>query len=239
MKKYVLLILIGLLTLTGCKRADNELIMVTEAGFAPYEFYQDGQIVGVDIEIAKEIAKELDKKLVVKDVSFDSIVNELKSGKADFAAAGMSITEDRKKQVDFTIEYTVSNQVVIVRKDSPITDISDIKDKRISVQLGTVADSYVTENYKNAKINRLKKFLVAAEDVKNNKSDCIVMDLLPALELVKKNDELKILDGILFQDKYGMALKKGNKELLDDINKVLKRLMDEGKIEEYIVTFSK
>ena len=236
--KKCLLFLVMVLLLTGCGKNDNDLVMVTEAGFPPYEFYENGKVVGVDIEIANEIAKELNKNLVIKDIAFDSIINELKSGKADFAAAGMSITEDRLKEVDFTIEYIVSEQVVVVRNDSQINNIDDIKDKTISVQLGTVADQYVTKNYKEAKVNRLKKFLVAAEDVKNNKSDCIVMDRLPALELVKKNTELKILDGTLFADKYGMAVKKGNKELLDQINKVLERLISEGKIEEYTVKFS-
>lgn len=236
--KKCLLFLVMVLLLTGCGKNDNDLVMVTEAGFPPYEFYENGKVVGVDIEIANEIAKELNKNLVIKDIAFDSIINELKSGKADFAAAGMSITEDRLKEVDFTIEYIVSEQVVVVRNDSQINNIDDIKDKTISVQLGTVADQYVTKNYKEAKVNRLKKFLVAAEDVKNNKSDCIVMDKLPALELVKKNPELKILDGTLFEDKYGMAVKKGNKELLDQINKVLERLINEGKIEEYTVKFS-
>lgn len=237
LKKVTLLTTIILL-FCGCEKSNDELILVTEAGFAPYEYYENGEIVGVDIEIAKEIAKETGKKLVVKDIAFDSIINELNSGKADFAAAGMSITEERKKKVDFTIEYTTSNQVVIVKKDSNIKNIDEIKNKRISVQLGTVADQYVTKNYKDAQINRLKKFLIAAEDVKNNKSDCIVMDALPAKELVKKNPELKILDGVLFQDKYGMAVKKGNKELLNTINKVLTRLMEEEKIEQYIITFS-
>lgn len=236
--KKCLLFLIMVLLLTGCGKNDNDLVMVTEAGFPPYEFYENGKVVGVDIEIANEIAKELNKNLVIKDIAFDSIINELKSGKADFAAAGMSITEDRLKEADFTIEYIVSEQVVVVRNDSQINNIDDIKEKTISVQLGTVADQYVTKNYKEAKVNRLKKFLVAAEDVKNNKSDCIVMDKLPALELVKKNPELKILDGTLFEDKYGMAVKKGNKELLDQINKVLERLINEGKIEEYTVKFS-
>ena len=236
--KKCLLFLVMVLLLTGCGKNDNDLVMVTEAGFPPYEFYENGKVVGVDIEIADEIAKELNKNLVIKDIAFDSIINELKSGKADFAAAGMSITEDRLKEADFTIEYIVSEQVVVVRNDSQINNIDDIKEKTISVQLGTVADQYVTKNYKEAKVNRLKKFLVAAEDVKNNKSDCIVMDKLPALELVKKNPELKILDGTLFEDKYGMAVKKGNKELLDQINKVLERLINEGKIEEYTVKFS-
>ena len=240
-KKILSICLVFILTLilSGCGKNKNEIIMVTEAGFAPYEYYENGEIVGVDIAIAKEIAKELGKKLVVKNVDFDSIVSELKSGKADFAAAGMSITEERKKQVDFTIEYVTSNQVVVVKKDSSLNDITQLDGKRIAVQLGTVGDSYVTENYKNSEINRQKKFLVAAEAVKNNKADCIVMDQIPAQQLVSQNPELKILDGILFKDSYGMAVKKGNTELLDTMNTVLQRLIDEGKIEEYIIEYSK
>lgn len=240
-KKILSICLLFILTLilSGCGKNKNEIIMVTEAGFAPYEYYENGEIVGVDVAIAKEIAKELGKKLVVKNVDFDSIVSELKSGKADFAAAGMSITEERKKQVDFTIEYVTSNQVVVVKKDSSLNDITQLDGKRIAVQLGTVGDSYVTENYKNSEINRQKKFLVAAEAVKNNKADCIVMDQIPAQQLVSQNPELKILDGILFKDSYGMAVKKGNTELLDTMNTVLQRLIDEGKIEEYIIEYSK
>lgn len=235
----ICLLFILTLILSGCGKNKNEIIMVTEAGFAPYEYYENGEIVGVDVAIAKEIAKELGKKLVVKNVDFDSIVSELKSGKADFAAAGMSITEERKKQVDFTIEYVTSNQVVVVKKDSSLNDITQLDGKRIAVQLGTVGDSYVTENYKNSEINRQKKFLVAAEAVKNNKADCIVMDQIPAQQLVSQNPELKILDGILFKDSYGMAVKKGNTELLDAMNTVLQRLIDEEKIEEYIIEYSK
>ena len=136
------LLIVCVIFFTGCSKNQNELVLVTEAGFAPYEYYDDGQIKGVDIEIAKEIAKELGKKLVIKDVSFDFVINEVKSGKADFAAAGISITPERSKEVDFTIEYTISNQVVVVKKDSDIKTFDDIKNKKIAVQLGTVADLY-------------------------------------------------------------------------------------------------
>ncbi len=231
-------VIITLCLLVGCGKNDNELVLITEAGFAPYEFYENGEIVGVDIEIGKEIAKELGKELVVKDVAFDFIINEIKSGKGDIGAAGMSINDERKEQVDFSIEYVVSNQVVVVKNDSNIKSIDDIKDKTISVQLGTTADLYLHENYKDATIITQKKYLAAAEDVKSGKSDCIVMDELPAKELVKENPELKILDGILFTDKYGMVVKKGNQELLDVVNKVLQRLIDENKIEEYIIKYS-
>lgn len=234
MKKIMLLVM-SILLLTGCKSDDNKLILVTEAGFAPYEYYQDGEIVGVDIDIAREIAASLGKELVIKDVSFDFIINEIKSGKSDIGAAGMSITKERLEEVDFSVEYAVSNQVVIVPMDSKITSIDQISNQRIAVQLGTVADSYVNENYKDATVIRQKKYLSMVEDLKAGKVDLIIMDLLPASEIVKSNDGLKILDEYLFTNKYGMAIKKGNKELLDKVNDVLTRLMSEGKIEEYTI----
>ena len=238
MKKIIFLLIMTLL-FTNCSKNDKQIIMITEAGFAPYEYYENGEIVGVDIAIAQEIAKELGKELIVKDVSFDFLINEIKSGKADFAAAGISITTERQKEVDFSIEYTISNQVVVVNKNSSINNFSDIANKKISVQLGTVADMYANEKYPNATIITQKKYLASAEDVKSGKADCIIMDELPAQELVKANPELKILDGILFKDSYEMIVKKGNKELLDTINKVLQRLIDENKIEEYILEYSK
>ena len=234
MKKFMLLVM-SILLLTGCKRDDNKLILATEAGFAPYEYYQDGEIVGVDIDIAREIALSLGKELVIKDVSFDFIINEIKSGKSDIGAAGMSITKERLEEVDFSVEYAVSNQVVIVPMDSKITSIDQISNQRIAVQLGTVADSYVNKNYKDATVIRQKKYLSMVEDLKAGKVDLIIMDLLPASEIVKSNDGLRILDEYLFTDKYGMAIKKGNKELLDKVNDVLTRLMSEGKIEEYTI----
>ena len=234
MKKIFLVLMLTLL-LTGCGKNDDELIMVTEAGFAPYEYYEGGEIVGVDIDIANEIAKELGKKLVIKDIAFDSIVNEVKSGKADFAAAGISYSDERAKEVDFTVNYATSKQVVIVTKDSDISLPEQIKDKKVAVQLGSIADTYVTENYKDATITRQKKYLAAIQDLKTGKVDCVVMDELPAEEILKENSGLKILDKELTQDKYGMIVKKGNKELLDSINKVLNRLISEGKISEYVI----
>lgn len=230
--KKIFLLLILLLTV-GCSKNNNQLVMVTEAGFAPYEYYENGEIVGVDIDIAKEIAKYLNKELVVKDVSFDSIINEVKSGKADFGAAGISYTEERSKEVDFTINYSISKQVIIVKNN--IDKIDDLNNKKISVQLGSVADSYITKNYKNAALVRQKKYLAAIEDLKNDKVDLVIMDELPAREILKNNKSLKILDKELFTDKYGMVVKKGNTELLESINKVLNNLIENGKIDEFVL----
>lgn len=235
MKKILLIFMLVLICLTGCGRNENELIMVTEAGFDPYEYYEDGDIVGVDIDIAKEIAKELDKELVIKDVAFDSIINEVKTGKADFGAAGISYTEERAEEVDFSINYTTNKQIVMVRNDSSISSINDIGNKKIAVQLGSVADTYVTKNYKDNEIVRQKKYLAMVQDLKSDKVDVIVMDELPAKEIIQSNDGLKILDGSLTSDSYGMIVKKGNSELLSVINDVLTRLKNEGKIDEFVI----
>lgn len=232
-KLFVLLFIMTILC--GCSKDENELIMVTEAGFAPYEYYDNSEIVGVDIDIAKEIAKELNKNLVVKDVAFDSIINEVKSGKADFGAAGISYNEERAKQVDFSINYTVSKQVVIVRKDSSIKSVKDVSNQKIAVQLGSVADTLLTKDYPKVTLVREKKYLAAIQDLKDSKVDAVVMDELPAKEMIKNNNTLNILDGSLAEDSYGMVVKKGNKELLDVINGVLERLVNDGKIDSFII----
>lgn len=233
--KKILLFIFMLIFLVGCGKNEDELIMVTEAGFAPYEYYDNGEIVGVDVDIAEEIAKEMGKKLVVKDVAFDSIINEVKTGKADLGAAGISYSEERAEEVDFSINYSVSKQIVIVKENSSITNTKDISNKKIAVQLGSIADTYVTSNYKNAEIVRQKKYLAAIEDLKSDKVDAVVMDELPANEILDSNTGLKILDGSLTDDSYGMIVRKGNSELLNVINKVLSRLKEEGKIEEFVI----
>lgn len=233
MKKYLLLLFM-IFFITGCGKNTNELVMVTEAGFAPYEYYENGEIVGVDVDIAKEIAKELGKELVIKDVAFDSIINEVKTGKADFGAAGISYSEERSESVDFSLNYVVSKNVVITKVNSNIT-LNNIDGKKIAVQLGSIGDTYATNNFKNSEIIRQKKYLAAAQDLKTDKVDLIIMDELPAKEIVNVNNDLKILDGFLTSDSYGMIVQKGNKELLDVINKVINKLKDEGKIDEFIL----
>lgn len=239
MKKILILLSICLIALCGCKKNKNEIVMVTEAGFAPYEYYDNNKIVGVDVEIAKEIASALGKKLVIKDVYFDAIINEIKSEKADFALAGMSVNEKRKKQVDFSNTYIISKQIVIVRNDSDIKNISQINNKKIAVQLGTIADSYVTDNNITKDIVRQKKYLSMAEDLKAGKVDLIIMDELPGKKIVENNENLIILDGFVFEDNYAIAVKKGNTQLLNKINEVIDNLKNSGKIDEYILEYSK
>ena len=232
MKKF-LLVLFSLCLLTGCEREKEKLILVTEAGFAPYEYYSNGEVVGVDIDIAKEIAKYLDKDLVIKDVAFDSIISEVKTGKSDIGAAGISFTEERQKEVNFTISYAESKQVIIVNDGSDINNANNLSGKKVAVQLGSVADDYLTNNYPSVDIIREKKFLAAIQDLKDNKVDALVMDEVPALRLV--SDDMIILEEPLLTDSYGMVVSKGNEELLNACNNVIKELKENGKIDEYLL----
>ena len=231
----VILVLISVLSLTGCQKneSNKKLVLATEAGFAPYEYYKNGEIVGVDIDIVNEIAKELGYELEIKDVAFDSIINEVKTSKSDIGAAGISYTKERAEEVDFSVNYAESRQIIVVKDESTISSPNDLSGKKISVQLGSTADSYLTENYNNISLVREKKFLAAIQDLKDDKVDCVVMDEVPAKELVSPG--LKILSDPVTTDSYGMIVKKGNTKLLNVTNRVIKRLKKEGKIDKYLL----
>jgi polar amino acid transport system substrate-binding protein len=239
-KKIVSIVMIAAIAMTmftACgKKESNTLIVGTEAGFAPYEYMEGDKVVGIDMDIAQAIADSMGKELVIKNMDFDGALLAVQNGTVDFVAAGVSVDAERQKVMDFTDDYVNSTEVIVVNKENPAVATADdagLADKIIGVQQGNIADFYVEENVEAKEIKRYTKFAQAAEDLKNEKIDCIVMDQYPAEELVASNPELAILDGTLFEDKYAIAVKKGNSELLDEINAVIQELKDNGKIEEF------
>lgn len=218
----------------------TQLIMGTEAGFAPFEYYDEaGNVVGVDPDIAQAIADSLGMELVIQEMDFDAIISEVQSGRIDFGAAGMSITEERAKQVDFSIPYGASKQVLIVRADNTeITGGESLAGKKVGVQLGTIADLLLTDEYPDVTVERYKKYFEAVSDLANGRLDAILMDILPAQEFLAQNTELKVLEEPLMVDEYAIAVKKGNTELLNAINKVVQELIDSGKIDEFMKNHS-
>lgn len=251
MKKLVSLLLAGVLMLSmvACGSTDEDtdkkekLIVGTEAGFAPYEYMTGNEVVGVDMDIAKAIADELGMELEIKNMDFDGALLAVQEGKVDFVAAGVSVDPERDEVMDFSHEYVSSTEVVVVNKANPTVSVAgdalagtDLDGKIVAVQQGNIADIWVSneENCAPEEIKRYTKFAQAAEDLKNGKVDCIVMDQLPAEELVAANEELEILDGVLFEDKYAIAVDEGNQELLDKINAVIDKLIEDGKIDEFI-----
>ena len=168
----------------------DKIIVGTEAGFAPYEYMKGNEVVGIDMDIAKAIADDMGKELEIKNMDFDGALAAVASGKVDFVAAGVSIDEDRLKTMDFSHEYVNSTEVIVVNGDSPAVtpagaELSgtDLDGKVVAVQQGNIADIWVSneKNCKPKEVKRYTKFAQAAEDLKNNKVDCIVMDQYPAM----------------------------------------------------------
>ena len=256
MKKIVTLVLAAVmlvmaLSLTACGpkyntvddiKAAGELVIYTEAGFAPYEFVYENEIVGVDIEIMKKVAEKLGVELVVEDVNFDSITGAVKGGKADAGAAGMTITAERAEEVDFSIPYASTEQYVIVKADAAIPTVEDLAGKTIGVQQGTTSDFLVEELISNGALagSTLTPYdapaLAAA--ALGTKVDAVVTDKLTAEVIVAANGgayqtaKFVKADGsdAAEVEEYGVCVGKGNESLLAVIDEVLEELLADGSI---------
>lgn len=213
------------------KKEEKTLVMATNAEFPPYEYYEGNKVVGIDADIARAVAKEMGMKLKIEDMAFDSIVTAVSSGKADMGAAGMTVTKKRLKNVDFTDTYAKAAQVIIVKEDSDLKGPADLEGKKIGVQLGTTGDLY-TDKIKDADVERYNKGFEAVQALKQGKIDAVIIDGQPAKEFVEEAKGLKILDEAFTTEEYAIAIKKGNDELKDKINKALADLKSSGKLDE-------
>ncbi len=238
-------------------QASGQIIMYTNAEFPPFEYRDGDEVLGVDVDIANEIANDLGVELVIEDVNFDSIITAIQTSKGDFGAAGISITPERQENVDFSIEYITSKQYIIVPENTDITYFEDLAGMNIGVQAGTTGDFVVGDAINgtedddgNAVVGVLQdsgatskgytNAILAAQDILTGRLDAVVIDQLPAENIVAANEglkclELKYQDGSDTTEKYAIAVAKGNSALLDAINETLQRLIDEGTIDEFII----
>lgn len=221
-------------------KSSGKVVMSTNAEFPPFESKDNNQIVGIDVDIANAIASKLNAKLSINDVDFDSLIMELKSNKCDFVAAGMTVTDDRKENVDFSDPYFDATQSIIVPKGSAIKSRSDLNGKVVGVQQGTTGDSYCTNedgsgDIKVKSVQRFNKGADAVTDLLNGKLDAVVIDDFPAQKFVAAHsNKLQKLSDALTVEHYAIAVKKGNTQLLNDVNIVLKELKSSGKLDAII-----
>ena len=215
----------------------GKLVMVTNAEFPPYEFHDQNAIVGIDVEIAGAIAEQLGLELEIEDIAFDSIIPEIVSGKADIGAAGMTVTEDRKQNVDFSDTYAHATQVIIVKEDSEIKGVADLEGKIMGVQQGTTGDIYVSGDYGDAAVERYAKGMEAVQALAQGKIDAVVIDGEPAKQYIKEVEGLKIIDESYTDEDYAIAIKKGNTAMVEAVNAALAELKSEGKLDEIVAKY--
>lgn len=218
------------------KDSKDTLVMATNAEFPPYEFHEGDDVVGIDTDIARAIGEEMGMEVKIEDMAFDSIIPAVTSGKADFGAAGMTVTEDRKKNVDFTDTYATATQVIIVKEGSDIAGPDDLTGKKIGVQLGTTGDIYA-DDIKDAEVERYNKGFEAVQALTQDKIDAVVIDGEPAKEFVAEADGLKILDEAFTEEEYAIAVAKDNDDLLKQMNEALASLKESGKIDEIVAKY--
>lgn len=213
--------------------AGGTLVMATNAYFEPYEYYEGDQIVGIDAEMAAAVAEKLGMELQIEDMEFDSIIPAINSGKADIGVAGMTVTEDRLVNVNFTNPYTTATQVIIVQEGSEIAGNDDLSGKTIGVQLGTTGDIFA-EDVEGATIERYNKGMDAVQALANGIIDAVIIDNEPAKQFVSKAEGLKILDEEFVIEEYAIAIAKDNEELLEKVNTALEELTADGTIQSII-----
>jgi polar amino acid transport system substrate-binding protein len=215
---------------------EGVLHMATNAAFPPYEMISDdGGFEGIDVEIATEIANKLGLELVVDDMEFGSVITSVQSGKSDIAMAGLTVTEERKQNVDFTESYATGIQVIIVPEDSDILTVDDLaNDKMIGVQDGTTGYIYCSDDYGEDHVTSYTNGAMAIEALKGGKVDAVVIDNEPAKAFVAANEGLKILDTEYIVENYAIGISKDNSGLRDAVNNALTELIADGTVQQIV-----
>lgn len=225
---------------SSAAQTGGTVTMSTNAEFEPFEYKAGGKIVGIDVDISNKVAAKLGKTLTIRDVAFDTLPAELASGKCDFVAAGMTVTEDRKKNMDFSDPYFDATQSIIVPKGSTIKSRKDLNGKKVGVQQGTTGDTYCTDekhtsDIKVGSVKRYNKGADAISDLMAGRIDAVVIDDFPAKKFVSKNpSKIEKLSDALTVEHYAIAVKKGNTGLVDTINSVLKDMKSSGELDKIV-----
>lgn len=210
---------------------DGVLTMSTNAAFPPYEMTtDDDSFEGIDIDMATEIAKRLGLEINIVDKDFDVALLDVQNGQCDIAMAGITVTEDRLVNMDFSNTYANGVQVIIVPENSDIAGPEDLAGKLIGVQRGTTGEMFCLDEFGEDSVDPNPNGMSAVMKLINGQVDAVVIDNAPAQELVAANADqgLKILDTAYADEDYAIAVQKGNTQLLDAINSVLAEMEADG-----------
>ncbi len=245
----MLAVALGVLAFAACKPAEQaagtpnidkikkagKLVMLTNAAFAPFEYLgENNEVAGVDVEIAQAIADEIGVKLEVVDMDFDGIIMAVQSGKGDLGVAGITADDERRQNVDFSVNYVDAAQVIIVPEGSAIKSAADLAGKNIGVQMGTTGDTYVTDEVGAGQVMRYKTGPDAGAELANGKIDAVVIDEMPAKQIAEANKGLIVLEEPLTEEQYAIALKKDTPDLKAVVDKVVQKMVDDGTIAKLI-----
>ena len=206
------------------------LVMGTNATFKPFEYKESGQVVGFDVDLAREIAKELGAELKIEDMSFDGLLPALEGGRIDLAVAGMSVTAEREKNALFSEPYYQATQRIIVPEDSKIFNKSGLIGKKIGVQLGTTGDILASE-IADAKVVQFPAAPNVLQELASGRVDAVILDDAPATQYITAFTGLKILSAPIGNESYAIAMKKSNHTLKEKVDQTINRMKEDGRMD--------
>ena len=212
----------------------GKLHMATNAAFPPYEMTTDnGGFEGIDVEIAEAIADKLGLELVVDDMDFNSVITAVQQGSSDIAMAGLTVNEERKQNVDFTVSYATGVQVVIVKEGSDIT-LDNLGDQMIGTQESTTGYIYCSDEFGEDHVIAYTNGATAVQSLVAGSVDCVVIDNEPAKAFVEANPGLTILDTEYAVEDYAIGVSKDNNALLEAVDTALQELIADGTVQSII-----
>jgi len=209
----------------------GKITMGSDTSYPPFESMEGSKPVGFDVELAQAIAKKLGLTLDVISTAWDGIIPGLKTKKYDIIMSAMTITADRKKQINFANPYIDSNQSIAVANNSPIKTQADLKGKVVGVQIDTTGQFKAEEIQKAGGLKEIQKFdtiLVAFEALEQGKIDAIINDYPVNTYVSNKRGKTKVVQVIKTNEQYGIGIRKDNTALLNSINKALSQVRDDG-----------
>ncbi|MGG4401691.1 amino acid ABC transporter substrate-binding protein [Paenibacillus amylolyticus] len=237
-KKAILLLFISIcvLIVAGCSSSaskdDNTIVVGIDDKFAPMGFRDEqNEIVGFDIDYARAVAEKMGKEITFQPIDWSSKESELNSGRIDMIWNGYTITDERKEKVLFTKPYLENSQVAITLADSPITKLDELDGKNVGLQaLSSAADALAASPLKDkVKASEFKDNVLALTDLKTKRLDAVIIDEVVARYYMSKEEgTFKLMDESLAPEQYGIGIKKGNEELLNQLQKALDELNADG-----------
>ncbi|NAO99871.1 transporter substrate-binding domain-containing protein [Halomonas sp. MG34] len=220
---------------SGSSEQDKKVLkMATSADFPPFESRDnEGNFEGFDIDLAHLIAEELGYELDIEDMKFDGLIGALQADRVDMVMSGMSSTDERKKNVDFSTPYHHSGEMFVTPADSAIESLEDLKGKTIGVQLGTIQEEgaeTLSEEY-GFEVKKVDDAGLIIQELNSNRIDAGYMDKTVATGFIKEQGLMGFDDPTTSSPGMGIAFPKGS-EMVTEVNEVLEKLEDEGKIQE-------
>ena len=250
MKKIISLILClallacGIFSLTSCQAKGKTLAEVQEAGqlviatspdFPPFENLENGEVVGIEIDIMKLVCQELGVELVIEEMAFDLVLPGIQAAKYDCGVSGITVTPKREKNTLFSDVYYIAAQSIVVRADSSIASKADLEGKKISVQSGTTAESFCLDKGYNVDIYEANADAKTA--LTSGKVEAWVVDNLTAIQMCEGDSSVVILDEVMTEEPYAFAFTFGSEDLVEAINDILADLIADGTVAEIFAKY--